>query len=886
MLCWLPTRLLYNASRAACGGGGTHTSQVRDGVYRLLCIVPDTPTHSSSPVTRSYSAFTHTTKTCHQVDSSCSWQTETSPQNVIIKGAESIKKDDLLMVNPEVDESSEMNSKRPRELLSPVRPLPKKKVKGNCQSRERVTNPTTLDFIPLPSSPPQEKGDLGDFFVIDTNPSEVDFPELTSRNKCNRGSTNSESEVLANEHNSKRVDSVGDNGGGECTRHNQVRVSYDCDVVYVHSTSKFEKKKSLDENKYNGDKKKKKKRTNGIGNSKEKSKGLTRDDDIDILYEGPSRQAQDEVMVVCTVNTNQKDENHLLSSRRSPALDGQSRKCHTSTRQGLKTKPNDIQPEEIISLQPKSVRGKGKEPENCQKREASPDIQKVNVIDPDVVEIEEPPASGSKREDGVEVIDIFGSDHEDTCSTSSSDHEVRDMDVSTTEFISLQKLCVRDLENTEIDISDETLKLRKRLEKLRKWEMTGLGQEIIAGKNVKPTDTMFTVMSYNVLAQALLTDNMRLYSSCKEEHLSWPYRWALLQHEIQDLDPDILMLQEVQASHYHSYYLPWFGFKGYDGLYKKRTGIKADGCAIFFKKSKFSMIEHSSVEFLQPEARNVLDRDNIGLIVKLMPVSQPNLPAFCVATTHLLYNPHRHDIKLAQVVLLLSEIDRLCYESEEGGRTKYCPVIITGDFNAEPHSALLRFIKEGHLHYEGLARKTLARHGVCGPFLGPNLLPSSLGLTDRCQHSVLAQSRFLEQSRGPIFSLSDKRKLEESLIRLYHSDRNAPTRKISKSTNRGSAPSGWFSHGFNFHSVYRHRLSRSGGAPEATTHQNGWTSVDYVMYSRAYSNSLGRPVEGNLKLLARYGLLSGKEAERYAPLPSAVCPSDHFPLAAQFLLRK
>lgn len=36
-----------------------------------------------------------------------------------------------------------------------------------------------------------------------------------------------------------------------------------------------------------------------------------------------------------------------------------------------------------------------------------------------------------------------------------------------------------------------------------------------------------------------------------------------------------------------------------------------------------------------------------------------------VSTTHILYNPKRHDIKLAQVHLLLAEIERVSYKGQK-----------------------------------------------------------------------------------------------------------------------------------------------------------------------------------------------------------------------------
>ena len=52
-----------------------------------------------------------------------------------------------------------------------------------------------------------------------------------------------------------------------------------------------------------------------------------------------------------------------------------------------------------------------------------------------------------------------------------------------------------------------------------------------------------------------------------------------------------------------------------------------------------------------------------------------------VACTHLLYNPRRHDVKLAQVALLLAELDRLAWC---GRQLTYLPVLLAGDLNLQP----------------------------------------------------------------------------------------------------------------------------------------------------------------------------------------------------------
>lgn len=101
---------------------------------------------------------------------------------------------------------------------------------------------------------------------------------------------------------------------------------------------------------------------------------------------------------------------------------------------------------------------------------------------------------------------------------------------------------------------------------------------------------------------------------------------------------------------------------GYKGLYKQRTGVRSDGCALYFKTSVFQLIEFHTVEYRQPNV-SVLNRDNVAIVAKLALKSNPEVE-FVVATTHLLYNPRRQDVRLAQTQVLLAEVERIAHKQD------------------------------------------------------------------------------------------------------------------------------------------------------------------------------------------------------------------------------
>ncbi|KAF3850273.1 hypothetical protein F7725_019992 [Dissostichus mawsoni] len=147
----------------------------------------------------------------------------------------------------------------------------------------------------------------------------------------------------------------------------------------------------------------------------------------------------------------------------------------------------------------------------------------------------------------------------------------------------------------------------------------------------------FSVMSYNILSQQLLQDNAYLYRHC----------------------PPAKSRRIIMRSRSNRLYRHWVG---YQCEFKKRTGSKPDGCAVIFKSSRLSLLSSNPVEYFQ-RGDALLDRDNVGLVLLLRPKdarSQSDASSFiCVANTHLLYNPRRGDIKLAQLAILLAEINRL-----------------------------------------------------------------------------------------------------------------------------------------------------------------------------------------------------------------------------------
>ena len=227
----------------------------------------------------------------------------------------------------------------------------------------------------------------------------------------------------------------------------------------------------------------------------------------------------------------------------------------------------------------------------------------------------------------------------------------------------------------------------------------------------------FTVLTYNVLADLYATSEM--YGYTPSWALSWNYRRQNILKEIVQHNADILCLQEVQSDHFEDFFAGELAKHGYTAVYKKKTAqvfsqgtYVIDGCAIFFKKDRFTLIKKYEVEFnkaalslveslggssQKKEALNRLMKDNVALIVVLEALEQPGVQAqqgkrqlLCVANTHIHANTELNDVKLWQVHTLLKGLEKIAASAE-------IPMVVCGDFNSVPGSAAHSLLSNGRV---------------------------------------------------------------------------------------------------------------------------------------------------------------------------------------------
>lgn len=342
----------------------------------------------------------------------------------------------------------------------------------------------------------------------------------------------------------------------------------------------------------------------------------------------------------------------------------------------------------------------------------------------------------------------------------------------------------------------------------------------------------FKIMSYNILADFLAWDHVNeLYSSMPRHALEWRYRRKLLLKEICHHMPHILCLQEVDRNKDIEKRL---GKLGYTGSWCKRTGDRRDRLATFWREDTFQVSKSECIEFAQLGLR-----DNVSQLTLLQSISQKDLHIL-VANIHVLFNPKRGDIKLAQVRTLLEAVKAM-----QGHEKLFPPAIICGDFNSSAGSAIHQFVVSGELNVA-----EFDRHSLSGQISGGRL--SGRGWT-------LLRERFLSNNHGMKPSTTH---VSEQMRKVREWSAEELCVAVGDSCDTSSAIA---RHPLKLASAY-HRVC--GSEPAWTTCHDGYIgTVDFIFFTEDHCGGLFLQPHAVLQPPPLESLRTG--------LPSVEWPSDH-----------
>lgn len=164
------------------------------------------------------------------------------------------------------------------------------------------------------------------------------------------------------------------------------------------------------------------------------------------------------------------------------------------------------------------------------------------------------------------------------------------------------------------------------------------------------------LLSWNILADSLMSNNFKLYHLCDRSALPEAIRLHRTLEALVNLRADVIGLQEVERSCFQDYLAPRLATHGYRGVYKKRTANQMDGVAIFYNTAKLELLHAEAIEHrtLAEGVRDVgladkMRKHNVSIVLVMRDrmVPQRRLIASC---SHILWNPNRGLVKLRQII--------------------------------------------------------------------------------------------------------------------------------------------------------------------------------------------------------------------------------------------
>ncbi len=346
------------------------------------------------------------------------------------------------------------------------------------------------------------------------------------------------------------------------------------------------------------------------------------------------------------------------------------------------------------------------------------------------------------------------------------------------------------------------------------------------------------------------------FSLSKPEHLKWDNRKKALLELLAELDADVLCLQEVD--NYDKFWLRELSKNGYMGIYKQRNSdSKLDGCATFYRTSKFEFIKEVGLEFDHVDSCRGLQgapefaTHNVALLTLLAPLGMPHA-CFCVANIHLFWDPSFEGLKIAQAKAVVLAAQDLARSVEQPA-----PIVLAGDFNSIPSSEVYTYLT-GEAGF-------ISAYATCGPAAPPPRAtppPSPPASTPAISFpaSVTVGKIVLAKGLNP------------------HSPEFRP---LGLTPDRSWPP--------ECHPLAPPEASTSPAEPAFTNFRDIFHgTIDYIMISKSPAPSPGDDAgrAARIEVLGSLGMISAGEASNEgAGLPSSRHPSDHLPIAANLELR-
>ncbi|CAH0038502.1 unnamed protein product [Clonostachys rhizophaga] len=294
-------------------------------------------------------------------------------------------------------------------------------------------------------------------------------------------------------------------------------------------------------------------------------------------------------------------------------------------------------------------------------------------------------------------------------------------------------------------------------------------QPITIQEDVSPNLERIKVFSWNILCDKYATP--QTYGYTPTSALNWDYRKDCVLEELRERDADFLALQEVSTEAFKEDLSPPLARLDYKGVHwpksraktmSEKDALSVDGCAVFYKQSKFILLDKQLIEFAtiainRPDMKNqhdvfnrVMPKDNIAVICFFE--SRLTGARIILVNVHLTWDIALADVKVIQTGILMEHVTKLAEKyarmpavkdkkmitvpladdgvmpphvepgpSQEYRTNTEIPLLVCGDFNSTEDSSVFDLMSKGrvppdHLELGNYQYGSFTRDGIEHPF--------------------------------------------------------------------------------------------------------------------------------------------------------------------------
>ena len=205
---------------------------------------------------------------------------------------------------------------------------------------------------------------------------------------------------------------------------------------------------------------------------------------------------------------------------------------------------------------------------------------------------------------------------------------------------------------------------------------------------------------------AALSTGADNFVRCPPDAMKWHRRKYLLIEEILHINADVICLQEVDHFAFFKQILFHVGYTGHFFPKPWSPCLNApdsngpDGCALFYRSSRLELVRKQTLNLLE---RDDKETNQVCLMGEFK--DKVTDREFVVVTTHFKAKPEYHQVRFHEGVFMEKNV-----ESFRSGK----PVLICGDFNAEPTEDVVKYYQASALELQS-AYTQLSESGCENP---------------------------------------------------------------------------------------------------------------------------------------------------------------------------